>query len=138
MNRVGGSNFNPHFTPQYSAAILYNDVNIENVRRRDLKVGTSNRRLRKCLRALSRFMMKLEPKKMPLFQRGILGLLFIVCVLLVIVLLPVSEKRSDEFLFKRNKAVLGRPYNSTYPLTPPTSESVCLLSAQSFAYLLES
>ena len=95
-------------------------------------------RSRKCMRTISRFMMKLEPKKMPIFQRGILGLLFIVCVLLVIVLLPVNEKRSDEFLFKRNKALLGRPYNSTYPLTPPTSKSVCLLSAQRFANVLES
>jgi soluble calcium-activated nucleotidase 1 len=67
--------------------------------------------------------MKLEQKKMSIFQKGIIGLLFIVCVLLVIVLLPVNEQDPNKFIFKRNKAVLGRPYNSTYPLTLPTKLS---------------
>ena len=66
-------------------------------------------------------MNRFEQKRMSLFQRVTFALLLLACILLVVVLLPVNEGETAIFV-RRSKASFGRRYNSTYPLTKPTSE----------------
>lgn len=67
-------------------------------------------------------MNRFEQKRMSLFQRATFALLLLVCILLVVVLLPVNEGETARVFVRRSKAFFGRRYNSTYPLTKPTSE----------------
>lgn len=59
---------------------------------------------------------------MSLFQRATFALLLLVCILLVVVLLPVNEGETARIFVRRSKVFFGQQYNSTYPLTKPTSE----------------
>ena len=68
-------------------------------------------------------MNRLEQKRMSLVQRGILGLLFLVCVLLVVVLLPVNEGDTEKYFVRHDRALFGKVYNSTYPISKPTRKS---------------
>ena len=73
-----------------------------------------------------RVMNRFEQKRMTLFQRITFALLFLVCILLVVVLLPVNEGETARIFIGRSKAFFSPRYNTTYPLTKPTSELLCV------------